>query len=303
MSTDPGVGAAAAPSGTTFERATAVRPGGEGRWTADVDPGWEAPTGPNGGYLAALLVRALEAEVAPEGDRVVRSLTVHYLRTARTAPLDLEVRLVRAGRRTASATVTGRQEGREVLLGLAAFSARGLEAPATWTRTPPDAGPPPDAGVAEVPVDRYRRDAAAWIAPIPGTPPIVRQLRMSPRLGGLPFSGRLPADGRGVETGGWIGSPEDQPLDAAYLAQLTDFWWPPSFEAVDHPVMAPTIDLTIHLRADLPPGGLAAAPVLGVFRSTTAQGGLVEEDAELFHPDGTLLAQSRQLALLAPVPS
>jgi hypothetical protein len=43
--------------------------------------------------------------------------------------------------------------------------------------------------------------------------------------------------------------------------------------------------------------------VLGHYRSTAAQGGLVEEDATLFHPDGTLLAQSRQLALLAPVPA
>jgi hypothetical protein len=154
-----------------------------------------------------------------------------------------------------------------------------------------------------VPADRYRRDAAAWIAPFPGMPPITTQLRLSPRLGGLPFSGRVPTDGGGVETGGWIGSPEDQPIDAAYLAQLTDFWWPPSVEAVDRPVAAPTIDLTIHVRADLPPGGLPAAPVLGHYRSTAAQGGLVEEDATLFHPDGTLLAQSRQLALLAPVPA
>ena len=290
-------------TGTAFARATAVRPAGAGRWSAAVDPGWEAPTGPNGGYLAAILVRALEAEVAPEGDRALRSLTVHYLRTAVTAPLDLEVRLVRAGRRTASATVTGRQDGREVLLGLAAFSARGLTQAATWAPLPPDAGPPPAPDAEAVPADRYRRDAAAWIAPFPGMPPITQQLRLSPRLGGLPFSGRLPTDGRGVETGGWLGSPEDQQLDAAYLAQLTDFWWPPSFEAVDHHVMAPTIDLTIHVRADLPPGGLPAAPVLGRFRSRTATGGLVEEDAELFHPDGTLLAQSRQLALLAPVPA
>jgi hypothetical protein len=289
--------------GTAFARATASTPSGEGRYDAAVDAGWEAPTGPNGGYLAAILIRALEAEVASTGDRRLRSLTVHYLRTAATGPLELDVRVVRAGRRTASATITARQDGREVLLGLAAFASPGLEGPAAWAPTAPDAGPPPAPDAPELPVDRYRRDAAAWLAPFPGTPPIVRQLRMSPRLGGLPFSGRLPADGRGVLTGGWIGSPEDQPIDAAYLAQLTDYWWPPAFEAVTRPVAAPTIDLTIHVRADLPPGGLSAAPVLGRYRSRAAQGGLVEEDADLFLPDGTLLAQSRQLALLAPVAS
>lgn len=292
---------AAAP--TAFARATAVAPAGDGRYDATVDPGWEAPTGPNGGYLAAILIRALEAEAASTGERRLRSLTVHYLRTAATAPLELDVRIVRAGRRTATASVTGRQDGREVLLGIAAFARPGLQSAAEWAPLPPDAGPPPGPDAPAVPADRYRRDAAAWIAPFPGMPPITSQLRLSPRLGGLPFSGRLPTDGRGVLTGGWIGSPEDQPIDAAYLAQLTDYWWPPAFEAVTTPVAAPTIDLTIHVRADLPPGGLAAAPVLGRYRSSTAQDGLVEEDAELFLPDGTLLAQSRQLALLAPVPS
>jgi acyl-CoA thioesterase len=292
-----------AAAGTRFARATAVAPAGDGRLAAAVDPGWEAPTGPNGGYLAAILVRALQAEVDPHDERRLRSLSVHYLRTAVTGPLDLEVRVLRAGRRIATATVAAYQGGRQVLQGLAAFATPDLEGAAVWGPEAPEAGPPPGADAPSVPADRYRRDAAAWIAPFPGMPPITTQLRLSPRLGGLPFSGRVPTDGGGVETGGWIGSPEDQPIDAAYLAQLTDFWWPPSFEAVDRPVAAPTIDLTIHVRADLPPGGLPAAPVLGHYRSTAAQGGLVEEDATLFHPDGTLLAQSRQLALLAPVPA
>jgi hypothetical protein len=286
---------------TAFARATAVEPSGDGGYAAVVDPGWSAPTGPNGGYLAAILVRALQAEVDPAGERRLRSLTVHYLRTAAIGPLQLEVRAVRVGRRTASATVTGRQEGREVLLGLAAFAVPGLPSAASWAPRAPDAGPPPAPDGPAVPADRYRRGDAAWIAPFPGMPPITSQLRLSPRLGGLPFSGRAPEDGAPVETGGWIGSPEDQPVDAAYVAQLTDFWWPPAFGAVERPVAAPTIDLTIHLRADLPPAGLPAAPVLGRFASSAAADGLVEEDATLFLPDGTLLAQSRQLALLAPV--
>lgn len=286
----PATGAATGPSGAALAR-----------FTATVDPGWEAPTGPNGGYLAAILIRALEAAVAPQDERRLRSLTVHYLRTAATGPLELEVRIVRSGRRMSSATVSARQDGREVLMGLAAFAVPGLPTAAEWAPSMPDAGAPPAPDAPAVPAQDYRRDAGAWIAPFPGMPPIVRQLRLSPRLGGLPFSGRLPRDGAAAASGGWIGSPEDQPIDAAYLAQLTDFWWPPAFEAVTTPVAAPTIDLTIHVRADLPPGGLAAAPVLGRYVSTTAADGFVEEDAALFHPDGTLLAQSRQLALLAPV--
>jgi hypothetical protein len=40
--------------------------------------------------------------------------------------------------------------------------------------------------------------------------------------------------------------------------------------------------------------------VLGRFRTAAAVNGTMEEDGELFLADGTLLAQSRQLALLAP---
>jgi acyl-CoA thioesterase len=286
---------------TAFARATAVVPQGDGHYAAAVDAGWEAPTGPNGGYLAAILVRALEAEAAPGGERRLRSLTVHYLRTAQTGPLDLEVRTVRAGRRLASATVTARQDGREVLLGLAAFAVPDLAAAGTWAPAAPDAGAPPAPDAPAVPVEAYRADAGAWVAPMPGMPSITNQLRLSPRIGGLPFAGRTPRPGQAVETGGWIGSPEDQPIDAAYVAQLTDFWWPPALGALDGPAAAPTIDLTIHFRADLPLGGLPAAPVLGRYASSAAQGGLVEEDGTLFLPDGRLLAQSRQLALLAPL--
>lgn len=286
---------------TAFARATAVTGQGDGRYAAVVDGGWDAPTGPNGGYLAAIVVRALEAELARDGERRLRSLTLHYLRRPELGPIDVEIRVLRAGRRTATATVTTRQDGRELQVGVAGLAVPGLETAVEWTPSPPDAGPPPAADAPAIAAGDYRREAGAWIAPFPGMPPIVSQLRLSPRIGGVPLSGRLPRDGAAAETGGWIGSPEEQPIDAAYVAQLTDFWWPPAFEAVDRPVAAPTLDLTIHFRADLPPGGLPAAPVLGHYRSAAATEGLVGEDADLYLPDGTLLAQSRQLALLAPV--
>ena len=57
------------------------------------------------------------------------------------------------------------------------------------------------------------------------------------------------------------------------------------------------MDLTIHFRGDLPREGIAGQPVLGRYVSNAATGGLVEEDGADWAADGTLLAQSRQLAL------
>ena len=62
----------------------------------------------------------------------------------------------------------------------------------------------------------------------------------------------------------------------------------------------PTIDLTIHFRTALPLAGAASDDfVLAVFRSHLARDGFVEENGEIWSRDGTLLAESRQLALVA----
>ena len=49
------------PAATRFDSDSAVRLVSEGVYDAHVDPGWWVVSGPNGGYLAAILVRALEA--------------------------------------------------------------------------------------------------------------------------------------------------------------------------------------------------------------------------------------------------
>ena len=76
-------------------------------------------------------------------------------------------------------------------------------------------------------------------------------------------------------------------------------WAPVAFSALQRAVIAPTLDLTIHIRRPLPPAGLAPDDhVLARFSSRLAVGGVWEEDGELWSPDGELLVQSRQLALI-----
>ena len=61
----------------------------------------------------------------------------------------------------------------------------------------------------------------------------------------------------------------------------------------------PTVDLTVHLRSiraleQMRPDDWMAAR----FRTTVATEGFLEEDGQLWTPDGTLIAHSRQLGLL-----
>jgi acyl-CoA thioesterase len=254
---------------TAFERATR---------SGHIDESWSAPLGPNGGYIAAMVVRALRTVT----DRPIRSLTCHYLRRPKAGPIDLRPELVRDGRRMATARLSGFQDGKEVVVALAAFGSSGLDVVAEWTPLPPAVDPPAD----------------DWVPFQEGMPPLLQHLRMAPRLGEPPFSGRELEPGEAPVAGGWIELAEPSTIDAAVVALLTDAWWPPSLQPLTTPAGAPTIDLTIHFRADLP---VPAQPVLGVYRSAAAIGGLVEEDGELYLADGTLLAQSRQLALLTPM--
>lgn len=286
---------------TAFGRATAVREAGPGRYSAEVDTGWSAPTGPNGGYLAAIVARAAEAHASPAGERQLRSLTVHYLRPAREeVELELAVETVREGRRVSNLRLVGRQDGKEVLMAVAALSVTGLQTAGSWAPGLPDVAPPPRREAERVAPEDYRMDGDSWLAPVEGAPAIVQQVKLAPRRGERPFSGQQPPPGEAPEIAGWLELPEPQAIDAPYLALLSDILWPPSFIPLSAPALAPTVDLTVHIRADLPPGGFPDQAVFGRYRTEAAMAGTIEEDGEMFLPDGTLLAQSRQLALLTP---
>lgn len=287
---------------TEFDAATAIAQEGEGRYVATIDTDWGLPTGgPNGGYLAAILTRALQAHVDPTRARQLRSLTCHYLRPPGDGPAELEVETLRSGRRFSTARVAMTQGGKQMIAALAAFSLPELPSVASWTPAMPVVGAAPPREAERLPPAEYKPGGGAWLAPRPELPPIVHHVKLAPQLGGRPFSGRELTPGETPETGGWIELPQPRPIDAAYIALLTDIWWPPALEPLTTAAVAPTIDLTIHIRAPLPPEGLPDQPVLGVFRSGAALGGMMEEDGALFLADGTLLAHSRQLALLAPL--
>ena len=104
---------------------------------------------------------------------------------------------------------------------------------------------------------------------------------------------------RGV-SGGWMRLREPHELDSPLVAALADAWPPAVFPVAAGPVAAPTIELTVHFRGDLP------APddwVLGVFESRLGRGGFFEEDGTLWTRSGEVIAQSRQLALAIAPPS
>jgi acyl-CoA thioesterase len=266
---------------TAFDRATAVSPVRPGVWRAVCDSAWSAPRGPNGGYLAAIVLQAMVARLADPA-REARSLTLHYLRPPADGEVHVEVAVERAGRSVSSLSARLSQDGRLCVLALGAFAVDFTSA-ADYAPVAPSVPP--------------AEEVEPW-GPFDGAPPISHRMSFRPALGAPPF-GAAPE----ALTGGWMQFAEPRATDAAALAMYADAWLPAPFPRLTAPVAAPTIDLTIHFRA--PAAAAALGPedhVLGVFRSTASAGGFFEEDGELWSPDGTLLAHSRQLALMLPMP-
>jgi len=272
-----------------FERETAVRrrpeqqDPGEARFEATIADGWKAGRGPHGGYLAAMLLRAL-TEALDDASRAPRSLTIHYARQPEPGPVEIATKIERAGRSLSTMSARMEQDGRLLALVLAAFSV-------PWTGPEIRDLPLP----AVEPAGPEREPSRAHEH---GAPQFTRHLVMEPRLSGPPLTGER----RAMEVGSWIGLAEARPLDAPALAFFSDALIPSPFMATGEPAAAPTIDLTVHFRVSLPrtpqpdPHELCFVQV----SSKLIQEGFFEEDGVIWAADGTVLAQSRQLAILLP---
>lgn len=107
-----------------LELATRVE-GGAGTYTAALSPRWEI-WGPNGGYLAAIALRAAGAEAAIKNPA---TFYCQFLRVARFEAIDASVSVVQSGRRSESIRVSLTQAGKPVLEGLlrTALPGDGLE--------------------------------------------------------------------------------------------------------------------------------------------------------------------------------
>lgn len=269
-----GAGTASLPG---FEADTAVEPRGDGRFAATMSERWWVGRGPNGGYVAAVVLRAILA--ATGAARPPRSLTVQYPRAPKAGPVELAVRVEREGSRATFVSARMEQGGEVQATALAVLSEDWAEGGFAELEMPA-AGEPGEMHPIEP-------------SEVAGAPRMLQNYLVRPALGKHAFSGG-PA-----RTGAWIRSREPRLLDAPLAAAFLDTWFPAPFVRLEGPRPAPTIDYTVHFRAPLPPPGARPEDAyLVAFRSGLARHGFFEEDGELWSADGTLLAQSRQLALL-----
>jgi acyl-CoA thioesterase len=268
--------------------------GGDGRWTAELDESW-AIWGPCGGYVAAVLLRAVGAHSSFPRPA---TLSVNFLGVARFAPVELVAETLQAGKRSQCIRVSMTQDGRPISHAVAWTVAapdgrEGLEY--DWTEWPGLPGPDgldnfEDLRPGEAPFFPFWQNMESrptnWLSPeewdlVRPQAPVLQnwyRLRPTPTF-------------------------DDPFLEAARVAMVLDLMgWPAVVRALqpgqDETWMAPNLDVNVTFHR--PPGDSefllldAAAPL--------AEGGTIGAVGRVWSEDHRLLASSIYQMLARPTP-
>lgn len=256
-----------------FDDATEVAADGSTR----IHDGWDINGNANGGYLMALAANGLR-RIAGRPDPV--TVTAHYLSPGRPGDAIVTGEVVKAGKRFTTVAGALSSGGRPNIQVLAAFGDLSSNAASEFVSMN---GAPPDLPPIERCVPREAN----------GATPTAIMNRLMVRLH-PDHTGWLRGERTGTgEMAGWFGFADGRPLDTLSLLLVADAL-PPAVFNLDIPSgWVPTVELTVHVRAVPAPG-----PVRCVFRTRFVHGGMFEEDGEVWDSTGTLVALSRQLALL-----
>ncbi len=249
----------------------------DGDFVATIADSWDIAGNANGGYLLAILGAAMrEASGRPDP----LTVTAHFLAPGKPGSAELQVSVVKQGRQLVTVSGMAVQNGRPILQAIGTFGdldSMAEEVSLTSLVRPTIA-----------PLDRCldRQGAAAKV-----DVGIVHKVlvALDPRDSG--FSVGQPS-GR-AEINGWFEFRDQRPLDSLALLLVCDVFPPAVFNVEIAPGWVPTVELTVHVRARPAPGPLQCR-----FATEVVQNGAINEDGVVWDSAGTVVAQSRQYALL-----
>ncbi|MEW2301748.1 thioesterase family protein [Streptomyces sp. NPDC006655] len=263
-----------------FDRDTAVTRRAPGVYDIDLSAGWTIISAVNGGYLLAVLGRAL-ADTLPHPDPF--TVSAHYLTASRPGPAVIRTDTVRTGRTLSTGQASLFQyddEGNEVerIRVLASYGDLAALPDDVRTTAVPPAIPPMDQcfGPQDGP------------APVDGSSAITERLMLKLDPATLGWALGAPS-GKG-EMRAWFGLADGRDADPLSLLLAVDALPPTAFE-IGLKGWVPTIELTVHVRHRPAPGPLRVS-----IATRNLAGGFLEEDAEVWDSADRLVAQSRQLA-------
>lgn len=254
-----------------------------GTYDGQLGDGWQIGAGVNGGLLLATCAAAMRRTLAPAGHPDPVSISAYYLSASRPGPATWRSQVLRAGRSMSTATVAlaqadGPGQDVERIRALATFAdVSSLAGEVRTTATPPSL-PPVEECVSHADTPGVLTQHATLLDRL--------DLRLDPACAGWAVG---KPSGRGLVQG-WLRFADGRPPDLLSLLVAVDALPPVTFD-LGLVGWTPTLELTVHLRAEPAPGWLAV-----VHSTKNFAGGLLEEDAEVWDSGGRLVAQARQLA-------
>jgi hypothetical protein len=264
-----------------FDRDTAVTLRAPGIYDAELSAGWTIISAVNGGYLLALLGRAL-GEALPHRDPF--TVSAHYLSASQPGPAVIRTDVVRTGRTLSTGQASLFQYGEdgaeiERIRVLATYGDLDALPDDVRTSAKPPAMPPLQdcLGPSDGPAPK-----------IPGSSAITDRLNIKLDPATVGWAVGAPS-GKG-EMRGWFSLADGRDADPFSLLLTVDALPPTSFE-LGLKGWTPTVELTTHIRCRPAPGPLRVS-----ITTRNLAGGFLEEDAEVWDTADRLVAQARQLA-------
>ncbi|MGO9751825.1 MAG: thioesterase family protein [Solirubrobacteraceae bacterium] len=258
-----------------FADVSALAASGPNRFDAEVNPEWTIAGKPNGGYLLAMLGRAVGSVSAH--DHVIAA-SAHYLRAPQPGSVVIEAELLRDGRSASQIRARMSQHGQACVEALLTTSQLSPAVVPYWTR-----------GLPEISQVAYE-DCARLLPQTPDGSRVAMldhiEVRLEPASSG--FTTGSPV-GRG-ELRGWLTLPNNESFDPASLLFAVDAFPPATFD-IEFSGWVPTLQLTVYVRALPAPG-----PVRVLQRAQLIDAERVDEACYVWDRTGRLVAHSNQLA-------
>lgn len=274
--TNQASGVGSAPVLEVFSQASSVRARAAGIFDAEVSGKWTIAGRPNGGYLLALLGRAVSS-LTDSGHVVAAS--AHYLRSPDPGPVEIEGELLRRGRSISRIRARMSQGGRPC-----------VEALMSTGELDPSATPRWDAGVPDIkhaPFDDCIR--LKPVTPYGFTAPVFDQvdLRLDPESSGIASSR---PSGRG-QVRCWLKLLGGESFDPISLLYAVDAFPRTTFDT-DISCLVSTVEMTAYVRAIPAPG-----PVRIVSRARLIDRQWVDETCDVWDETGRFVAHATQLGV------
>lgn len=263
-----------------FDSDTCPVHGSDGKLTLDISDKWSINSTPNGGYIMALMTRAMEPEIE---NHIVKNpgaciVTANYLARCACEPAVILVETMGESRHFIRRQARLIQKDTEKIRAMATF----LKPAETQLSSRHESEPEPVAPWEE----------CAPIPPMEGYTLFDQvEMRLDPACTGW-VKNQL---SRRSVMKGWIGFKQSRCIDPPAVTLFADCFPPPVFTSQGMAPWIPTIEYSVNIRQ------MPATPRLKcIFTTRFISSGLLEEDGEIWDEKDNLVALSRQIAKYHP---